>query len=133
MMTRARRCIALCAIGAALACEAHQATGPVPGTLVVRLQNPNDGQDGAILFTLSGPAAPVAPAAASGDTLWGGPFAATTNRFVVTGGVRSGSILSFQVPDVGVASQYSVALNQVAASSGYGLRPLAGYSVTVGP
>jgi hypothetical protein len=119
--------LVVCALAA---CE-NQPAAPPAGTLSVTLQNPNDGLDGAIMLTLTGPAAPVSIAAASGDTLWGGPYTSTTNRIVITGGVRSGVILTFNVADVNVATQYTAAVNQVAASSNYALRALSGYTLTV--
>jgi hypothetical protein len=115
---------------AGAACEHHPAA-PQPGTLTVRLQNPNDGLDGAIMFTLTGPAAPTSPAAVAGDTLWGGPHSSTTNRIVLTGGIRSGVILTFGVPDVNTVAQYTATANQVAASGAYALRALSGYTLTV--
>ena len=129
-MIRARRWIALACIGTAAAC-ANQATGPQPGTLSVRLQNPNDGADGAIYLTLTGPVAPTNVAATAGDTLWGGPFTGTTNKIVLTGNIRSGVVLTFGVPDVNAYTQWVVGVNQVAASSGYALRALSNYALGV--
>jgi hypothetical protein len=129
-MTRLGRLAAALAIWAGAACGDHPA-GPVPGTLSVRLQNPNDGLDGAIMFTLTGPAVPVSPSAAAGDTVWGGPFTGSTNQFILTGNIRTGVILTFQVPDVNAASGYAVGVSQAAASSDYALRALTGYSATV--
>jgi hypothetical protein len=129
-MNRVGRLVAAAAICVGAACGDHPA-GPVPGTLSVRLQNPNDGLDGAILFTLTGPTPPANPSAAAGDTLWGGPFTGPTNQFVLTGNIRTGVMLTFQVPDVNAASGYAVGVSQAAASSNDGLRDLTGYTVTV--
>jgi hypothetical protein len=112
------------------ACE-QQPTAPQPGTLSVRLQNPNDGLDGAIMLTLSGPAAVSSVAAASGDTLWGGPYTSTSSRMVITGAVRSGVILTFSVPDVNAATQYTATVNQAAGSSDYTLRSVTSYTLTI--
>jgi hypothetical protein len=129
-MIRASRWIALVSIWGAAAC-ANQATGPQPGTLSVKLQNPNDGADGAIVLTLTGPVAPSNVVAAPGDTLWGGPFTGTTNKIVLTGNIRTGAILTFSVPDVKATTQWVVGVNQVAASSGYALRALSNYALGV--
>jgi hypothetical protein len=123
------RLLVACAL---VACESQPAA-PQPGTLSVTLHNPNDGLDGAIMLTLSGPAAVSSVVAATGDTLWGGPYTSTTNRIVLTGGVRNGVILTFTVPDVKATAQYSATVNQVAASSNYVLRTLSGYTLTVTP
>jgi hypothetical protein len=129
-MNRIRRLVAALAICAGAACGDDPA-GPVPGALSVKLRNPNDGLDGAIMFTLTGPAAPVNPSAAAGDTLWGGPFTESTNPFILTGNIRTGVILTFHVPDVNAASRYAVGVSQAAASSDYALRDLTGYIATV--
>jgi hypothetical protein len=127
-MTRRSRWLALAAIGVAVACSSQS---PEPGTLSVRLQDPNAALDGAILFTLTGPSVPTSPAGVAGDTLWGGPFSGTTNKFVLTGTIQSGVVLTFGVPDVNAANQYAATMNQVAASGDYSLRSLSSYSLTV--
>lgn len=126
-MTRAARLV----LGAMLvaACTSEP-TGPQPGTLSVKLQDPNAG-DGALLFTLSGPASPTNVVAASGDTVWDGPFTGTTSSLVVTGSIGTGVILTFDVPDVSVVSRYKAVATQAAADSGYSLRSLAGYLLSV--
>jgi hypothetical protein len=108
-------------------------TGPIPGTLRVQLQDPNAGGDGAILVTLTGPAAPTNIVAAAGDTVWGVPFTGTTNSLVLTGHLANGVILSFDIPNLRVASQYTATVTQAAASSDYSLHAVGGYSLTVTP
>lgn len=118
--------------GALLGGCTDQPTGPQAGTLSVKLTNPNDGLDGAILFSVRGPATPTGtPIVSTGDTLWGGPFTGTANTYVVTGNIRSGVLLNFTVPDVNVANQYTATITQVAASSDYTLRSLTGYSLLI--
>jgi hypothetical protein len=127
-MTRAARLVLSALIVAACTSEP---SGPQPGTLRVILRDPNAGSDGALLVTLSGPASPSNLIAAAGDTVWGGPFTGTSNEFAVTGALANGAIVTFDVPDVTVASQYKATLMQAAATSDYSLRPLASYTLTV--
>ncbi len=112
-----------------LACSGTVA--PVAGMLKVNLASPNNGVDGAVLLVLSAPVPPVSVSAGSGLTLWGGPVTAAHTTLVLTGNVTTGTLLTLQVDDINKVRQYSVALQQVAQTSGYQLESLAGYSVTV--
>jgi len=111
---------------AMLACS-KSPTGPQAGTLSIQLQSPNSGLDGAMIFTLTGPNPVTNVVAAAGDTLWSTDFSGNTSRVLLTGSIRSGVILTFDVPDVNVPDQYNVTINQVASSSDYSLRSLVSY------
>jgi hypothetical protein len=125
MMRRAW--LGLLLVGFALGCLDNGAT---PGTLTVRLTSPNT--DGAILFTVSGPAVLRSATAVPGLRLFAEPLA-TVNRFAVTGPVASGTVVMIEVPDISRASAYTATIQQVAATN-YQLRPsLVGYSLTVSP
>lgn len=126
-MNRVLGRLALAAAVAMVACS-NSPIGPQPGTLFVKLQSPNSGADGAILFTLSGPT-PVTnvQVGAAGDTLWSTDFSGTTTKVVLTGAIASGVILRFDVPDVNQFGQYLVSVNQAASSSDYALRDLTNY------
>lgn len=125
-MTRVSSRLALAAVLAMLACSKNP-TGPQPGTLSVQLQSPNSGLDGVILFTLTGPNPVTNVVAGAGDTLWSVDFSGNTSKVLVTGSIKSGVILSFDVPDVNAHDQYGVTINQVASSSDYSLRSLINY------
>ena len=127
-MSGRRRTLLAFALTAALSCG-DDPTGPKPGTLEVRLSTPNAGLDGAILFTVSGPAAPTTVAPAAGLRVFYDSLAATTT-FAVTGTLRTGALVRIEVEDVGRVGAYHATIQQVAASD-YALRPLAGYSLTV--
>jgi len=105
-------------------------TGP-GGLLKVELTTPNSGADGAILLTVTGPAALRSATAGSGLRLFAEPLAAT-NHFALTGTLWAGTILIIGVPDVGQASGFTATIQQVATPS-YQLRGLVGYSLTVTP
>ena len=124
-MSRALRRVALAAALVAFACSSSP-SGPQPGTLLVKLQDPNAG-DGAILFTISGPTPVTNVQAGAGDTLWTTDFSSTVSHVILTGGIGSGVILKFDVPDVNVSGSYIVAVNQAASSSDYSLRSLTNY------
>ena len=108
-------------------------TGPVAGSLNVKITMPpaSSGLDGAILFTITGPAAPDTAAAATGFAAFHQPLAQTT-RYVVTGTLTSGAtILTITVDDT--RQSYTATIQQVAASGpGYQLRgSLTGYALAV--
>jgi hypothetical protein len=113
-------------LGAALACEGNAG----PGVLKVNLTTPNSGGDGAILLTVSGPAAVVSAAPGAGLRLFAQPSA--PNHMALTGTLRTGTILTIEVADVSKASTYTATIQEVATPS-YQLRTLTGYSLRVVP
>ena len=130
-----RRVSRTAAFGAALAVAAlgpacGEPTGPRAGTLAVTLATPNAGQDGAILFTVTGPAALTASAAPAGLRVFHESFGTTSTTFIVTGTLDGGTILRIGVEDLRAVGQYAVVIQQVSAAD-YALRPLTGYSLTV--
>jgi hypothetical protein len=131
-MTRATTKLVIAALIATLAACGGGGTGPVAGILKVKLATtPNSGLDGAVLLTVTGPVIPSGATAQTGFRLFGTPTA-TTNKFAVTGTLATGSILfTIDVPDISKVSQYSAAIQQVAASSNFGLRSTSGYVLSV--
>ena len=129
-MIRLSRVSAIALAAFLTSCGAHSPTGPQPGTLQVKLQDPNSG-DGAIMFTLSGPTAVTNLAAGGGDTLWSANSGSTVNRVLLTGAIGNGTILRFDVPDVGAVSEYIVSVNSAASSADYSLRSVVNYSAFV--
>ena len=129
---RERRLFLLAAaLGATLSCGG-KATGPVAGNIVVSLQTPNSGSDGAILVLLAGPAAPTSLSAGPGLTLWQLPInGQTTNSVALTGTLVNGPILIIGVEDVNKVGDYGVVIQDVAANGTYALRNKSSYSVTV--
>ncbi len=129
-MIRLRRILAATAVALVVACKGDS-TGPVAGTLKVNLTTPNSGADGAVMLVLSSPVAPTSVAAGAGLALWGAPVTSTSAKLVLTGTLTTGTVMTLNVDDINKVAQYTVSLQQVAASSGFGLRALAGYSATV--
>lgn len=133
-MNGARRAwlVAAALVGGIAACgDGGGPVEPVAGNLLVVLATPNSGADGAILFTLSGPAAPLSATGATGLRVFAEPFAPRM-QFAITGGTLStGTILTLAVEDVNKVSQYSATIRQVANTANFVLRPLSGYSLRV--
>jgi len=129
-VNRLTRMASLALAALLVSCGSHSPTGPQPGTLQVKLQDPNSG-DGAILLTLSGPTPVTGVAAGAGDTLWTTDFSSTVSHVLITGNIANGTVLTFHVPDVGQVQQYLATVNQVASGSDYSLRSVASYVVFV--
>lgn len=106
-------------------------SGPVAGELSVSLTTPNPGGDGAILFSVTGPAALTSATAASGLRVFAQPLG-TVTRFAVTGTLTNGAVLTIGVANVKQAAQYAATIQDVAAPD-FQLRGLSGYSLTVAP
>jgi hypothetical protein len=93
------------------------------------LATPNPSGDGAVLFTVTGPAALTSVTATTGLRVFAQPLS-TATRFAVTGALTSGAIVTIGVADVGKAAQYRAIVEAVAAPN-FQLRSPAGYSLTV--
>ncbi len=106
-------------------------TGP-GGTLKVRLTTPNSGNDGAMLLTISGPAALTSATAGPGLQLFSQAPLGASPHLVLTGTLVSGTVLTIGVTDASTPSAYTATIQQVAAPN-YQLRGLTGYSLTVAP
>ena len=119
-------------VGAVLAAGAAclGPSGPVAGVLKVNLTSPNSGPDGAILLTVSSPAALTSATAGSGLRLFGQVGSGASNVFALTGTLNSGTILTIGVADVNKVIQYGASIQGVAATN-FQLFSLAGYSLTV--
>jgi len=102
-----------------------------PGVLKVNLTTPNSGGDGAMLLTVNGPGVLMSAAPGAGLRVFTQGFT-TTSHVALTGTLRTGTILTIEVPDVGKASAYTATIQQVATPA-YQLRTLTGYSLTVVP
>jgi hypothetical protein len=129
-MTR-RGLVLAAALVLAAGISCRDASGPRAGPLRVRITMPaaNSGFDGAILFTISGPAAPSSVTVGGSLEVFNQQLAPTT-KYAVLGTLATGAtILTLNVNDVG--QSYTATIQEVAASSGYQLRTLNGYSLSV--
>lgn len=99
---------------------------PVPGELAVTVTG--GAAFGGVFLTVTG-AGITAPAASGGSSLYS-DVSGTMLSATVVGSTLSGEVLRFSVPDVGDASDYVVAIQQVAGTSNQPLSPAA-YSATV--
>jgi hypothetical protein len=103
-------------------------SAPISTTLEVRLETPAQ-DDGAALFTISG--GPIDSVDALGHALYTARVDENTTRIIVVGNLTAGAIARIHIPDERLVSQYSVALNQVAAR-GYAQRDVGSYALSMG-
>ncbi|OLC32996.1 MAG: hypothetical protein AUH81_14965 [Candidatus Rokubacteria bacterium 13_1_40CM_4_69_5] len=114
-----------------VSCGHDGPSGPVAGTLSVRLTSPNSGADEAILVTVAGPTALTSAAAGPGLRLFQQPLGGATTRFALVGRLNTGAtILTIGVGDVSRANEYRTAIDGIAQPD-YQLRSLDGYQLTV--
>lgn len=87
---------------------------PVPGTLTVTLESPN--VDAAMIVELTGPDAMTGLATVAGVTLYSRPQASAI-RAALFGSLRAGVVLTFSVPDVAAAAEYTAHVVEAADST----------------
>ena len=104
---------ALAALYAGLTCA--EPAKPVAGMLQLELTTPNPGQDGAMLLTITAPAAvaTVATPPGSGLRVFFDTLGANV-KVIVTGTLQTGPILEIGVPDVRQVALYAATVDQVA-------------------
>jgi hypothetical protein len=113
-----------------VSCGGGDSMGSGPGPLKVRLTAPAANGDSAIVFTITGPAAPTSATAAVGLRLFQ-TSAGTTTHYALVGPLANGvTILTIGVTDVSAFSQYHGSVDGVAQAN-YQLRPLNGYALAV--
>ncbi len=121
-------CLASALVVAGLACK--ESGAPLAGNLKVTLTSPNNGADGAILVTVKGPSPLTGATPGTGLRLFSQPFVADSTRFVLTGPLASGVLLTIGVADTSKVLSYVATIQQTAAFN-YQLRALSGYSLKV--
>ncbi len=120
--------LALAITAAGAACDGDTVS-PTPGELRVILATPNT-NDGAVLFTVSGGV--IDSVVAAGYRTFASNGGGSSVHIVVTGNVTGGVLARIQVPDLGRASSYHAAVEQVAARPpSYALQTTAGYAISV--
>lgn len=116
-------------LGLLPSCSSEPA-GPTQAILTVTLTTSN-GDDGAVLFTLSG--GPVDSVEAVGYSVYSARIDANTIRVIVTGALGPGPVARIRIPDQRQISGYLVIVNQVAARTTYQQRDPGGYSLALAP
>lgn len=102
----------------------------VPGTLTLSLNTPHDDDRGLIL-EVSGPGT-ASSVQALGDYRVHARVSAGSFRAAVFGDIQDGAVLTFHVPDVGRAEEYTAVVREAAAASSE-LRPgAAAYTIEIG-
>jgi len=110
-------------------CKAEPA-GPAAGTLVVSLAGPNT-DDGAALFTLTGPGIRDAQSANSAYRVYWRLVSATELRLLVVGNLSSGIVATVSVDDRSQLSQYAGSVLEVASRDDVVRQSISGYRITV--
>ena len=130
------RTAALCAAVAALG-SCGDATGPgepvdapAPGELRVRLSSPAP-SDGAVLLTITGPAAPTEVTGTQAGVLVHARAAGGGWTVALFGAVSGGEVLRLQVPDVRAAAAYQATVREVAGEDNVLREDLGAYRLTV--
>jgi hypothetical protein len=114
-----------------VACSQNDGVGPQiadPGFVSVRLTSPN-GDDGALRFIIAG--GPVDSLRASGATLYSASTGQNARRVIVAGNIQPSSVALFWLSDRHVLDNYTVTLEEVAASGTFAQRSLQDYSLTL--
>ncbi|MDE0357253.1 MAG: cadherin-like beta sandwich domain-containing protein [Gammaproteobacteria bacterium] len=98
------------------------AIAPEPGYLAVELTAPAGGPDAAgALVEIDGPG--IGEVRAPGLDVYAAEEGSEPRRFVLAGGMRTGPVLEFQVPDRNLAASYSVRVVEVAGEDHRLLEP----------
>ena len=111
------------------ACDAGAPAKPLPGDLTVTLATPN--KDGALLVSITGPAAVGPVQAAAPGAVVRARTQGTTTTVAVFGTLAAGPLLRFSVPDVRQASQYRATVSEAADTQNASRASLAGYALAV--
>jgi hypothetical protein len=104
-------------------------SGPTAGDLLVSYFQSGP-EPGAILLTISGGAVDKVTALAGQQVSYASPTAGTT-KAIVTGTFANGDLLRLHVPDVSLATSYTVRVEQVADQVTFALLNPAEYTFTV--
>jgi hypothetical protein len=133
MRTTLRRLFALAGVVLLASCGRDgSGTEPTPGSLSVVLATPH-ANDRAAMLTLTGPGIADVRPATGGYVVHSRAGAANSVTVAVFGALAAGPLVTFTVPDVAAAAQYTATLGDVADAANI-LRPTAsGYSLTVRP
>jgi hypothetical protein len=118
--------VAVAVVGSACGKKSDPA-GPVSGDLVVSYNGPSD-TDGALLLSVSG--AVTAVKAVGGYQVASAPAGPTLTRVVVTGTLAAGDLFKITVPDVSLASTYSIHIDAAADRATFALTDVIAYTAT---
>jgi hypothetical protein len=113
-----------------LACTDGTTPSGADAMLVVSLNTPN-GDDGAVLFTLTGPAFDTVQSLSPDYEVFSRIVAAERARVIVIGDLTSGQLVRLRLKGPRPASAYSASLEQVATRANARRADLAGYTLSV--
>jgi len=125
--------VMVAALSVAVGCSDDTTGAPArPGTLSLTLTTPH-ADDGAMLFEVSGPSIDSAIAVNASLRLFTRLVNGSTVVGAVVGALANGAVVNLQVPDVGVAAEYTARVLEVADRKDALRASLAGYALTVDP
>jgi hypothetical protein len=119
--------LAVAAVGTACGGNKPDPNGPVAGDLTVSYSGPSQ-SDGALLVSVTG--AVTAVKAAGAYQVASAATGPASTRVVVAGAIVPGDIFKISVPDVGVASTYSIRIEAVADRTTFSLSDTGPYAAT---
>jgi hypothetical protein len=119
--------LSLALLGVGLSCGGAS-MGPKAGTATVSLVTPN-GDDGAVLVTLTGPGLANAQSASSSYHVYWRAVSPSEVRAIVVGDLTAGAVLTVSIDDVGKIGQYGGTVVEAASRSDVVRSSTAGYGV----
>ncbi len=122
--------VGLLLAGMGVACGDNPVEPPVPGTATLVLAT-SSSDDGAVLFTLSGPGIGDLGPAATSHVVYQRRVSADEVRVLVIGNLAPGALLRVQLADTRDLTKYTVEISQVATRTDDLREDLSGYSVAV--
>jgi hypothetical protein len=103
---------------------------PTPGTVTVSFHSPNT-DDGAALFTLTGPGIQDAQAASSTYKVYWRVVSATEVRFLVVGDLTNGVVATMTIDDLNKVKEYAGTFIEVASRTDAVRASVSGYSLSI--
>jgi len=107
-----------------------EASPTTPGTVTVSFHSPNS-DDGAALFTVTGPGIRDAQAASSTYKVYWRVVSATEMRFLVVGNLNNGVVATMTIDDLSKVGQYEGSLLEVSSRTDAVRSSVSGYSIRV--
>ena len=121
--------IAIVALAGLADCKS-EASPPTPGTVTISFHTPNI-DDGAALFTVTGPGVRDAQSASSTYKVYWRVVSATEVRFLVVGNLTSGVVATVTIDDLAKVGEYAGSLLEVASRTDAVRSSVSGYSISI--
>ena len=126
-MSRSPSMVLICLVSLVLI-GCSNSTGPTAGSLEMTF-SAQQANEGAVLLVVSG--GPVDSVESLGYPIYSARLGGDTLKLIVTGQLSSGPLARLHIPDSRRASMYNARVAQVATRGTYGLKELAGYTISL--